>query len=83
MNFYDTVGGRRFIDGTVPSLINAVKDLTKTITSKKRQYMVTVEPGTDAESVISGELEKGASYVAHFSDSKKIVFIFEEAENVL
>lgn len=40
MDFYDTVGGRRFVDVTVPTLTNAIKDLTeaiKTLTDRVEQ----------------------------------------------
>lgn len=48
MDFYSTVGGRQFVDVTVPALTKAIKDLTevvKNLTDKVEQ----LEKNTDKE----------------------------------
>ena len=54
MDFFSTVGGRQFVEVTVPALTKAIKDLTevvKTLTDKVEQ----LEKNTDKE---KSELEE-------------------------
>lgn len=79
LGFYDTVGGQRFVDHTIPRLVDAIEKNTKALNSlRKEQYTVKAN-NWGMGAVIKEELEKGSLYLTHFRDdsSTDYIIIFE------
>lgn len=78
MGFYETRGGRIFVDSTIPRLVRAVENLTKAVSTKKVQYTRVADPATDIAKLLEKEFADGASYVNKIEHGDKIVFVFEK-----
>ena len=39
MDFFNTVRGIQFVDGTIPQLIDSINQLTESLNKKKTQYV--------------------------------------------
>lgn len=63
IQFHETVMGRRFIEGTVPTLTRNIEKLTALLeeSQKTREYCIgIIDPDRNAEESIQEELKKGA-----------------------
>ena len=78
MDFYETRGGRMFVDVTVPRLVRAVENLTKAVSTKRIQYTRIADPATDPAKLLEKEFADGATYVDKLEHGDKIVFVFEK-----
>lgn len=80
MGFYETRGGRIFVDSTIPRLVRAVENLTKAVSTKKVQYtrVAVADPAADIAKLLEKEFADGASYVNKIEHGDKIVFVFEK-----
>ena len=53
MDFYQSVGGRRFVDGTVPRLIDAMEKLAKAVNRQNelKEIELGMRPALDVKAV--------------------------------
>ena len=79
LNFYDTVGGRRFIDGTMPKLVQELERYNEDREKEaaKKQY-VEIFHAFDAGRGIQNELDKGAEVVQMLNTEKGILVVFKK-----
>ena len=77
LQFHETIMGRRFIEGTVPTLTRNIEKLVTLLESqKKKEYCIgIIDPDRNAEETIQEELKKGANVkmMQKISDSFLIV----------
>ena len=78
MDFYNTRGGRMFVDSTIPRLVRAVENLTKAVSTKKVQYTRAADPAANIAKLLEKEFADGAIYVDKIEHGGKIVFVFEK-----
>lgn len=82
MDFYQTVGGRRFVDYTIPTLSKNIEKLTEALNRKTEQYCVPLIKETDpvaVAAIIEDQLGKGAKFVTKLDTGTEgdSVLIFE------
>ncbi len=73
MNFFDTVAGQRFTEGTMPALVSELKKLNKKRTQYVRCYNdITVVAGMESEII------GGAKVVSTITTDTKIIVVYEK-----
>lgn len=88
MDFFNTVRGIQFVDGTIPQLIDSINQLTESLNKKKTQYVKVYNSSYNLEEKLNEELKKGSKIVQilPLADNKnsindKIIAVFEEEKN--
>ena len=88
MDFFNTVRGIQFVDGTIPQLIDSINQLTESVNKKKTQYVKVYNSSYNLEEKLNEELKKGSKIVQILplvdnknSINDKIIAVFEEEKN--
>ena len=88
MDFFNTVRGIQFVDGTIPQLIDSINQLTESLNKKKTQYVKVYNSSYNLEEKLNEELKKGSKIlqILPLVDNKnsindKIIAVFEEEKN--
>ena len=88
MDFFNTVRGIQFVDGTIPQLIDSINQLTESLNKKKTQYDKVYNSSYNLEEKLNEELKKGSKIVQILplvdnknSINDKIIAVFEEEKN--
>lgn len=88
MDFFNTVKGMQFVDGTIPQLIDSINQLAESLNKKKTQYVKVYKSSCNLEEKLNEELKKGSKIVQILPlvDNKntindKIIAVFEEEKN--
>jgi hypothetical protein len=88
MDFFNTVRGIQFVDGTIPQLIDSINQLTESLNKKKTQYVKVYNSSYNLEEKLNEELKKGSKIVQILplvdnknSINDKIIAVFEEEKN--
>ena len=88
MDFFNTVRGIQFVDGTIPQLIDSINQLTESLNKKKAQYVKVYNSSYNLEEKLNEELKKGSKIVQILplvdnknSINDKIIAVFEEEKN--
>lgn len=88
MDFFNTVRGIQFVDGTIPQLIDSINQLAESLNKKKTQYVKVYNSSYNLEEKLNEELKKGSKIVQILPlvDNKntindKIIAVFEEEKN--
>ena len=88
MDFFNTVRGIQFVDGTIPQLVDSINQLTESLNKKKTQYVKVYNSSYNLEEKLNEELKKGSKIVQilPLADNKnsindKIIAVFEEEKN--
>lgn len=88
MDFFNTVRGIQFVDGTIPQLIDSINQLTEPLNKKKTQYVKVYNSSYNLEEKLNEELKKGSKIVQILplvdnknSINDKIIAVFEEEKN--
>ena len=63
MNFYDTVGGRKFIDGTMVSIKNSLEKLSNVLNKQPTQSIYEVS-GTEMKDFLVDLVSKGEKIIS-------------------
>lgn len=88
MDFFNTVRGIQFVDGTIPQLIDSINQLTESLNKKKTQYVKVYNSSYNLEEKLNEELKKSSKIVQILplvdnknSINDKIIAVFEEEKN--
>lgn len=88
MDFFDTVKGMQFVDGTIPQLIDSINQLTESLNKKKTQYVKVYNSSCNLEEKLNEELKEGSKIVQILplldnknSINDKIIAVFEEEKS--
>lgn len=88
MDFFNTIRGIQFVDGTIPQLIDSINQLTESLNKKKTQYVKVYNSSYNLEEKLNEELKKGSKIVQILplvdnknSINDKIIAVFEEEKN--
>lgn len=88
MDFFNTVRGIQFVDGTIPQLIDSINQLAESLNKKKTQYVKVYDSSYNLEEKLNEELKKGSKIVQILplvdnknSINDKIIAVFEEEKN--
>ena len=88
MDFFNTVKGMQFVDGTIPQLIDSINQLAESLNKKKTQYVKVYNSSYNLEEKLNEELKTGSKIVQILplldnknSINDKIIAVFEEEKN--